>query len=410
MRIRRTVVAAGLAVAGVAAFTTSAAAAGPAAPTGVEIAWADATQQRIRVSWTDAGEANNVRFVNSPSDVLQVGSVAAGAANEVLVPTDSISGGFRAIFAVVAVDSAGTEGPAAVSVEFDTSTTQPVPITYADPRPDGSLLISWHDATPQYDYNPGDPFDGPGPVRYATLDPNGGTAIPVPGNLRFSVVKSRPRPYRVAVIAENIWGRSDSWRTFTFDQTVIKGGAIPTSAAYGHLLTVSGTAGNQQHVALQARDSASKPWVTLTSTYAGFDGAFRLQAPSPGARQYRLYAPAWKSSDATALEYATGVTTSLTKHSIGYAKFSANVVNLGQSVTASLYVAPATNVRTTLQRWNGKAWVGVKDVVLSGGRGSYTFKTTARGTTAYRFFIPSTTYGGRAITWTTSATLPLVVR
>ncbi|MEV6282947.1 hypothetical protein [Kribbella sp. NPDC051770] len=411
MRIRRTVIAAGLAVAAVAAFTTSASAAGPAAPSGVKIAWADASQEHIRITWTDAGEANKLQFKSAILGTDDVATVAAGAPNELLVPTDSLYGGSRATFTVASVDSAGTAGPAASSVEFDTSTTEAVPITYAAPRPDGSLLISWHDATPQYDYNPGDPFDGPGPVHYSTLDPNGGTAIPVPGNLRFSVIKSRPRPYYVDVIAENVWGRSDTGRTFTFDQTVIKGGAIPNSAAYGKMLTVSGTTGNgQQHIALQARDSASRPWVTLTSTYSGFDGVFRLQAPSPGARQYRLYAPAWKRQDRVALEYATGVTTSLTRHSIGTAKFSANVVGLGQSVTASLSIAPATGVRTTLQRWNGKAWVGVKDIILSQGRGSYTFKTAARGTTAYRFFVPSTTYGGRAITWTTSASLPLVVR
>lgn len=410
MRIRRTVVAVGLAVAAVAAFTTSASAAGPAAPTGVTIAWADASQQQIRVTWTDAGEANKVRFKSAILGTDDIGTVAAGAPNELLVPTDGLYGGQRATFTVASVDSAGTAGPVAESVEFDTSAPADVPITYADPRADGSLLVSWHDAAPQYDYNPKDPLDGPDPVRYSIVNLNGGTETPVPGNLRFAVIKARPRPYYVSVRAENLWGRSNT-RKFTFDQTTITGGAIPTSAAYGHMLTVSGTTGIlQQHVALQARDSASKPWVTLTSTYSGFDGVFRLQAPSPGARQYRLLAPAWKRQDAAALEYATGVTTSLTKHSIGYAKFSANVVNLGQNVTASLYVAPATNVRAQLQRWNGKSWVGVKDLILAKGTTSYTFKPTARGTTAYRFFIPSTTYGGRAITWTTSASLPLVVR
>ncbi|MGC4940195.1 hypothetical protein [Kribbella sp. DT2] len=410
MRIRRTVIAAGLAVAAVAAITTSAAAAGPTAPTGVKLAWADATQQQIRVTWTDAGEANKVQFVGEAFGAKDIAKIAADAPNELLVPSDSIYGGNRATFTVASVDSAGTAGPVAKSVEFDTSAPDDVPITYADPRADGSLFVSWHDAVPQYDYNPKDPFDGPGPVRYSIVNLNGGAETPVPGNLRFAVVKARPRPYYVSVRAENLWGPSNT-RAFTFDQTAITGGAIPSSAAYGHLLTVSGTTGNvQQHIALQARDSASKPWVTLTSTYSGFDGVFRLQAPSPGARQYRLLAPAWKRSDAAALEYATGVTTSLTRHSIATAKFSANVVTLGQNVTATLAIAPATNVRTTLQRWNGKAWVGVKDLILAQGKSSYTFKTTARGTSAYRFFIPSTTYGGRAITWTTSASLPLVVR
>jgi hypothetical protein len=408
MRIRRTVVAAGLAVAAIAAFTTSATAAGPAAPTGVKIAWADATQQQIRVSWTDAGEANTVRFQGKLFGASDRGTVAAGAPNEVLVPTADLAPEYQAVLAVSSIDSGGSASPVATSVEFDTLVTADVPITYAAPRPDGSLLISWGDAEPQYDYNPGDPFDGPGPVRYTVQ--TGGTRTAVPGNLRFAVVKARPRPYSVAVVAENVWGESDP-RSFTFEQPAITGGAIPASAAYGHMLTVTGSIGGQHHVALQARDSATKPWVTLTSTYgAPGAGSFRLQAPSPGTRQYRLYAPARKDQDSAALAYATGVTTSLTRHSIDTAKFSANVVNAGQNVTASLSLTPATNIRTTLQRWNGKAWVGVEDIVLSNGRGTYTFKTTTRGTTAYRFFVPSTTYGGRAITWTTSASLPLVVR
>ncbi|WP_143465885.1 hypothetical protein [Kribbella sp. ALI-6-A] len=411
MRIRRPVVAAGLAVAAIAAFTTSATAAataaGPSAPTGVEIAWADATQQQIRVTWTDAGEANKVRFQGALG-TEDAATVPAGATNEVLVPVDGLYGGNRAVFTVASVDSAGTTGPVAPSTEFDTSPTEDVPITYADPRQDGSLMIAWRDAVPRFDHNPADPFDGPGAVRY-TVE-TGGTRIPVPGNLRFAVVPARSRPYSVAVIAENVWGESNR-RLFTFEQPAITGGAIPASAAYGHMLTVSGSVGGQHLVALQARDSASKPWVTLTSRYGDPGaGTFRLQAPSPGTRQYRLYLPARKDQDSAALAYATGVTTSLTRHSIGYAKFSANVVTLGQSVTAGLYIAPETGIRTTLQRWNGKAWVGVKDIVLSKGRGAYTFKTTARGTTAYRFFVPSTTYGGRAITWRTSASIPLVVR
>jgi hypothetical protein len=412
MRIRRTVVAAGLAVAAVAAFTTSASAAGPAAPTSVKIAWADATQQQIRVTWTDAGEANRIRFEGLIETVgsEDLGLLAAGAPNELLVDAAPLYGGQRAVFRVASVDAGGTTGPMASSVEFDTSVAADVPITYAAPRPDGSLMISWRDAGEQYDYNPGDPLDVTGGERYSVQVSNGPT-LAVPGSLRFAIIPARSRPYSVAVLAENIWGLSNDWRRFTFEQPTISGGAIPASAAYGHMLTVSGAVGGQHLVALQARDSSSKPWVTLTSKY-GEPGAgtFTLQAPSPGTRQYRLYSPARKDQDSAALEYATGVTTSLTKHSIGYAKFSANVVSLGQSVTASLYIAPATNVRTTLQRWNGKAWVGVKDLVLAKGTTSYTFKTTARGTTAYRFFIPSTTYGGRAITWTTSASLPLVVR
>ncbi|WP_432945174.1 hypothetical protein ACQPXM_04850 [Kribbella sp. CA-253562] len=49
------------------------------------------------------------------------------------------------MFTVASIDSAGTAGPVATSTEFDTSATENVPITYAEPRPDGSLMIAWRD-------------------------------------------------------------------------------------------------------------------------------------------------------------------------------------------------------------------------------------------------------------------------
>jgi outer membrane protein assembly factor BamB len=66
-------------------------------------------------------------------------------------------------------------------------------------------------------------------------------------------------------------------------------------------------------------------------------------------------------------------------------------VRKGQHVTARLTMAARNSVRTTLQRWNGSAWVNVKWVYLKNGTGSYTFVAATKGTVRWRFVVPAST-------------------
>ena len=53
-------------------------------------------------------------------------------------------------------------------------------------------------------------------------------------------------------------------------------------------------------------------------------------------------------------------------------------------------MAAKNSVRTTLQRWNGSAWISIKWVYVQNGAGSYTF-TASEGTVRWRFVVPAST-------------------
>ncbi len=72
------------------------------------------------------------------------------------------------------------------------------------------------------------------------------------------------------------------------------------------------------------------------------------------------------------------------------ARFDDPFVSVGDHVTARLRMAVRSQVRSTLQRWNGSAWISVKWVFLTQGTGSYTFTATTRGVVGWRFVIPAT--------------------
>jgi hypothetical protein len=68
---------------------------------------------------------------------------------------------------------------------------------------------------------------------------------------------------------------------------------------------------------------------------------------------------------------------------------AATVTTRYQLNTAKFYdptVAPANNVRATLQRWNGKAWASIKWVYLTKGVARYTFPAAAAAIRRTAFF------------------------
>jgi hypothetical protein len=407
-------------------------AAAPPAPTAVKVGWVDWTHTQVRLSWNDTGAANKIRleavpYLGPPESRWQT---PADGPNELILSTRSLQHDSKVRFVVVSVDAAGPESASGNSPWFDTTTPAHTDIRTAVPQADGSLRLTWTRNALPSDQTPGDPLDLPVndrltlTVRWDSADRR---TFPVAAGVTTAVIPPLPRPYRVSVIARNEWGNEQWPQDVAFGDMVVRA-PIPTSAVYGNPITISGTVGarvctgcswlasggSEIPVYLQARANATKPWVSIWNAWAdSTTGAFRLYAASSGTRQFRVYVPGWSSSvppSIVTLATATPTTTVLTRYAVRTAKFADNTATVGQKVTAMVGVSPASGVRTTLQRWNGRAWVGVKYVTLSKGNGSYTFTAITRGTTAYRFLVPSTTYGGLPISWIATPTLSLSVR
>jgi hypothetical protein len=145
-------------------------------------------------------------------------------------------------------------------------------------------------------------------------------------------------------------------------------------------------------VYLQARSGPGGAWSTLASSLTATNGSFRLAVRSPGTRDYRLEVLGVSkppSSDAKAAQLTAPVRV-VARNRVVSARFDDPYISVGQHVTAQLTMAVRSNVRTTLQRWNGSSWVNVKWVYLHDGTGSYTFTATRRGVFGWRFVIPAT--------------------
>jgi hypothetical protein len=146
-------------------------------------------------------------------------------------------------------------------------------------------------------------------------------------------------------------------------------------------------------------------------------GAFETPVRPLGTRQYRMLAPGsgdFSSENGpygvAAFHGVSAAATLTTRYKLNTAKFYDPTVAPGQPATIALAVGPANNVRATLQRWNGKAWVSIKWVYLTKGVARYTFPAPGRGNTAYRFVVPPTTYNGLPVAGITTGSIVLVVR
>jgi hypothetical protein len=410
-------------------------AAAPPAPTAVKVGWVDSTHTQVRVSWADSGAANKIRIdlIGNPIESGVRGQTPAGGPNELILNRNALWKGYTTRLSVIAVDGTGAESAAASAPLFDMTLPANTEIRTAAPQADGSLRLTWTQNALPADQTPGDPLDLPVNDRLTpTVQPGSADqrTFPVAAGVTTAVIPPLPRPYGVSVIARNEWGDEQWPQEVTFADMVARA-PIPTSAVYGNPITISGTVGarictgcselvrrgSEIPVYLQARANATQPWVSIWNAWAdSTTGAFRLYAASSGTRQFRVYVPGWSPTappslpSIVTLATATPTTTVLTRYAVRTAKFADNTATVGQKVTAMVGVSPASGVRTTLQRWNGSAWVGVKYVTLSKGNGSYTFTATTRGTTAYRFLVPSTTYGGLPISWIATPTLSLSVR
>ncbi|QNE20549.1 hypothetical protein F1D05_24855 [Kribbella qitaiheensis] len=213
--------------------------------------------------------------------------------------------------------------------------------------------------------------------------------------------------------------------------------SFPTTSVFGDLIHVRGkaevltagacTAGQpvpvrrsprSQPLVLQTRNSSSAAWATVdTNIWPDATGAFQASFIAIGARQYRVLAPS-VSNDAlagtdtgSAFEGATPTANFTTKYKLNSAKVVSTTSPTGvKQAVASIRLGPANNVRTTLQKWDGKAWVSVKWVYVGNGAGQFTFPSPPRGSYACRFVVPSSTFNGLVIGGITTGTMALTVR
>jgi hypothetical protein len=221
-----------------------------------------------------------------------------------------------------------------------------------------------------------------------------------------------------AVVEANEWTFSPSLNVYAQAQRRpitwlgSRGGRItastPAAATYGLPMTITGLAEERfraacigcdstspspsRRVVLHARRDASSPWVGVTSGMSDSQGRFAFQVVAPGTRQYRvaLLGVPYPQSSIIYVGATSSATTTITRTRVLSSRFLDPTAVRGQKVTARLWVSPASAVTAYLQRWTGKAWIGVKEVKLTKGVGQYTFTAVIRGTVPYRYVIPGT--------------------
>jgi hypothetical protein len=142
------------------------------------------------------------------------------------------------------------------------------------------------------------------------------------------------------------------------------------------------------------------------NTKSSATGTFSFAPVTLGTRQYRVVVPDLYDATGLGLGVSSGVVTTLAKPRVA-GSFADPTIKYGQRATTRVTIAPPANVRSTLQRWDGKAWRDLKWVDITRGSGSYSFTSTQRGRYAYRFLVPSFTYAGRPLSWQVSANFVL---
>lgn len=406
-----------------------------ATPSNVTLSWTAETHQRIRVTWTDASEPNVVRVEAPGGEHLDVGITGTSEPNEVVLEpyTVKFAGDQSLRISVYPMGSDGEpSGAGASSAWFDTLQPPTVALTSATAGAGGTVKLTWHLGPAVTDPNPGDPLDIPGPTQtYVKTSRDAVDASAVQTTSTSGAeVPYVARPYSAFVMAENEWGNHDG-DSFDVGNFSVSTGISPI-ATYGNPTNVWGTVRFQWcrgftsqpgscdvsvdpapgiQVYLQQRADATQAWTTVKYAVTDEYGKF-LFRPNAYGQQYRVLVPN-ATTDLARFGVGFGTTSAPlatpTRYSIQRARFYDDTVGYGQHATALISVFPSADVRATLERWDGTAWVAAKWVYLVDGNGSYTFTALRRGTTAYRFVLPSITYNGIPVTATITPTFRLTV-
>jgi hypothetical protein len=83
-----------------------------------------------------------------------------------------------------------------------------------------------------------------------------------------------------------------------------------------------------------------------------------------------------------------------TQQVVRSARFLTTTLKYGAEARAELLTNPAITGKVSLQRWNGKTWIVVRDVAITNGRAVGTFPARQPGRVAYRYYVPSRTFNG----------------
>jgi hypothetical protein len=398
------------------------------APTGITVAWADAAHTKVRVTWHETGSLPNV--INSQAAEPYSYYTPAGGPNQLDIPANELGGHPTVRIAVYAgTEAGGTTSPAGLSTEFDTLLAPAAVFDSIAPVAPDKFTVKWHPDKPVDDPNPGDKLDLPGAIPQYQVLANYGNfnqydpVTPQSPATQATFKQLTAPAFRFYVRTYNEWGFAYSdVRRIDFEKIV--GLSIPSAVDYGKPAIIRGGlerwqqacdpgpcwsmpwSDAQRTVVLQARTNASSPWYVVGSTRTDSNGAFSIAPPTLGTRQYRVVVPDLDNQIGFGFGVASGAVTTLAKPQVS-GRFLDPTVKYGQKVTAHVSIAPPANVRSTLQRWDGKAWRDLKWVNLTKGVGNYTFTATQRGRYAYRFLIPAFTYAGRPLTWQVSANFVL---
>ncbi|GAA1551108.1 hypothetical protein GCM10009741_64490 [Kribbella lupini] len=409
----------------------SPAAAADPAPTNVKVAWSSTAHTHVRVTWNEVGSLPNRVFPQYPSGLGTETASTAAAPNQVDLPVGLFSSQPSVRIAVYAGTAAGgSTSPAGLSVPFDTLATNAPVVDQVIAGADNHFAMTWHAGPAKTDPNAGDPLDLPTAPHtfqvYASLATVTIWDVVVPWTTATTVTfrtTDKP-PITVNVYERNEWMVTSPGTSLAFDTERFGAVTVPASTTYGQPTVISGVIERLSRfcdpgpcwadrvgeaprpVVLQARANAASPWYAVGTVQSGTDGRFRFAPVAYGTRDYRIAVPDKLGADSFGLGVIGPAYTTLTRPKV-LASFADPTVTLGQPARARISVSPAANVRTTLQRWDGTAWRDLKWVDLTSGWGDYTFVATQRGSHAYRFLVPSFTYGGRPLAWQVSPTFVL---
>ncbi|WP_328988699.1 hypothetical protein OG394_20975 [Kribbella sp. NBC_01245] len=407
-----------------------------AAPVNVGLAWADGG---VRVTWPTDSAPNLLRATDAQGTAFEQ-LVPAASADSIVLPVSRFPV-FRELTITVytrASDTATTPDAAVgQSPAFDTDRRITATVTKRQPNGNGTFSLGWTVGTAP-DYTPNDPLDV-SPVATATPYVSdrvgcGWTALAsVHGSTGTATIPARVRPYRVFLRSPNEWGTVDT-NAFEVADYVVSS-RVPAASTYGTRIFVTGrvqlnrpsrcVAGKTQAVyrddaigwvQVQARNTSTSAWSTVSSWRTDPDGTFEGYASTPGTRQYRVLmpsaakAPQYGFGDVAAFVAGSSASTSIARYALRTARIDYPQATYGRKVSALLTVAPGTNVRATLQRWNGSTWANVKWVYTKNGVGSYSFTAAPRGVHAFRYVVPGAYYAGRYITGITTPTFRMTVR
>jgi hypothetical protein len=402
------------------------------APTNVKVAWSSAAHTHVRVTWTEAVAAPNRIYQQYPSGLEGETTTTAAAPNQVDLPVSAFRNEPSVRIAVYA-GPAGT-GSAGLSVPFDTLTPGEPVIDQLIVKGDNTYTMTWHSGPPKSDPNPVDPLDltnGPHQFQiYASLATVTIWDVVVPWTTaRTATFRTTDKPpIGLSLFDRSEWTANSASKGLALDYERFGPVTTPASTTYGQPTVITGQIERLSRfcdpgpcwemvvgepprpVVLQARNTTGSPWYVVGSVQSQTFGRFRFDPIARGTREYRIVVPDQLGNASYGFAFGIGAigpaATTLTRPRV-LASFADPTLKLGQPARARISVSPAVNVRTTLQRWDGTAWRDLKWVYLTSGWGDYTFAATQRGSYAYRFLVPSFTYGGLPLTWQVSPTFVL---